>query len=86
MGNRWGKGKRKWGAEEGGGGKVSIQPTRDLSGRESRQRRDFQVSKEGSRDRGGIPKQEGGLQKDWGVLLQYHANIVHIVPIGYMLC
>jgi hypothetical protein len=33
MGNRWGKGKRELGAEEGG--KVSIQPTRDLSGRES---------------------------------------------------
>ncbi len=32
MVNHWGKGKRKWGAK---GGEVSIQPTRDLSGRES---------------------------------------------------
>ncbi len=47
MGNRWGKGKREWGAN--GEGEVSIQPTRDLSGRESHHdaKEGFQVSRKG---------------------------------------
>jgi hypothetical protein len=52
MGNRWGKGKRKWGAN--GGGKVSLQPTRDLSGRESHHdaKEGFQVSRKGVQEQG----------------------------------
>ncbi len=86
---KWGTiGGRGKGNGEQRGGKVSIQPTRDLSGRESYHAKGG-ISKKvrrGPRNRGGIPKQEGGLQKDWGVLLQYHANLVYIVPIVYMSC
>jgi hypothetical protein len=51
MGNRWGKGKREWGAK---GGEVSIQPTRDMSGRESHHdaKEGLQVSKEGIQEQG----------------------------------
>ncbi len=79
MGNRWGKGKREWGAN-GGGGEVSIQPTRDLSGRESHHdaKERFQVSKKGF--------QAKGVIRGLVYALQYHANLVHIVLIVYMSC
>jgi hypothetical protein len=76
MGNRWGKGKREWGAK-GGEGEVSIQPTRDQSGRESHHdaKEGFQVSKRGDRGRRvGISKQRG-VNKGLGVHLQHHANL-----------
>jgi hypothetical protein len=51
MENRWGKGKKVWGAN--GRGEVSLQPTRDLSGRESHHdtKEGFQVSRKGYRSR-----------------------------------
>jgi hypothetical protein len=51
MGNRWGKGKKEWGANGGG---VSLQPTRDLSGQESHHdaKEGFQVSRKGVQEQG----------------------------------
>ncbi len=82
MGNRWGKGKGD--GEEGEG--VSIQPTRDQSGRESHHdaKEGFQVSEKGSRNRGRDFQANGGYQKDWAMHLRYHANLVHIVLIVCM--
>ncbi len=75
----------KWGTigeEEKGmgskrGGEVTIQPTRDLSGRESHhdEKEGFQVSKPGVPGRGvGISKQRG-LSKGLGYALRYHATL-----------
>ena len=67
MGNHWGKGKREWGARRGG--EVSIQPTRDLSGRESHRdaKEGFQVSKKEIEEQGvGVSRQRGVIKrKDW---------------------
>ncbi len=65
---KWGTvgGRGKGNGEQKGGG-VSIQPTRDLSGRESHHdaKEGFQVSKKGAQERGqGFPS-KGGYQKDW---------------------
>jgi hypothetical protein len=62
MGNGWRKGKGD-GEEKGG---VSIQPTRELSGRESHHdaKEGFQVSKKGVQGRGvGISKQRGVIKR-----------------------
>jgi hypothetical protein len=62
MRNRWGEAKGD--GEEGG--EVSIQSTRDQSGRESHHdaKEGFQVSKKGFRDGAEISKQ-GGCKRDW---------------------
>jgi hypothetical protein len=63
MGNRWGEGKGEWGAK---GGEVSLQPTRDLSGRESHHdaKEGFQVSKKGIQEQGeGFPSKRGVIKK-----------------------
>jgi hypothetical protein len=79
MRNRWGKGKREWGAN--GGGEVSIQPTRDLSGRESYHdaKEGFQVSRKGIRECGQGFQVKGGYQRDWVM----HSDIMLIL---YILC
>ncbi len=74
MGSRW-------------GGEVSIQPTRDLSGRESHHhaKEGFQVSRKGVQERGqGF--QAKGLSKGLGCALRYHVNLVHIMLIVFMPC
>jgi hypothetical protein len=80
MGNRWGKGKREWGAN--GGGEVSLQPARDLSGRESHHdaKEGFQVSRKGVQEQGYGFSGKGGYQKEW-VMHSDYANLVHIVLI-----
>jgi hypothetical protein len=50
MGNRWGKGKREWGAEEGGGGQYEPNQGSEWTEVAPRQRRDFQLSKKGSKE------------------------------------
>ncbi len=80
-----GKEKRKWGAN--GGGEVSLQPTRDPSGRESHHvaKEGFQVSRKGHRDRD-WDCQAKGVIKGIGLCTPIYANLVHIVPIVYMSC
>jgi hypothetical protein len=53
IGTVGGKGERGWGAN-GGGGEISLQPTRDLSGRESHfvAKEGFQVSRRGVQKQG----------------------------------
>ncbi len=70
------------------GVEVSIQPTRDLSGRESHHdaKEGFQVSKKRAQERGGKDFQAKGVIKGLGYALQYHANLVYIVLIVYMPC
>ncbi len=50
MGNCWGKGKREWGAEGGGEGQYTANQGTEWTGVAPRQRRDFQVSKKGSKE------------------------------------
>ncbi len=54
-------GRGKGNGEQMGGGEVSIQPTRDLSGRESHHdaKEGFQVSRREFRNGAGISKQRG---------------------------
>jgi hypothetical protein len=66
------------------GGKVRIQPTRDLSGRELHHdaKEGFQVSKKGVQERGqGFPS-TGGYQKDWVM----HSGIMLILYISCSSC
>jgi hypothetical protein len=79
MGNHWGKAK--------GDGEVSIQSTRDQSGRESYHdaKEGFQVSKKGIQGQGqGFPSK--GDVKRIGLCTPNHANLVHIVLIVCMSC
>ncbi len=79
MGNRWGKGKREWGAK-GGGGQYTVQPTWDLSGRESHHdaKERFQVIKKGVQGQGlGFPS-KGVYQKDWVM----HSDIMLLLYIS----
>jgi hypothetical protein len=60
MGNCWGKGKKGMGAD--GGEEVSLQPTRELSGRKSHHdaKEGFQVSRKGIQEQGwGFPGKGG---------------------------
>ncbi len=50
MGNCWGKGKREWGAKEGGEGQFIANQGSEWMGLAPRQRRDFQVSKKGPKE------------------------------------
>ncbi len=64
------------------GGEVSIQPTRDPSGRESHHdaKEGFQVSRKGVQERGqgqGFPS-KGGYQRDWVM----HSDIMLILYIS----
>jgi hypothetical protein len=71
------------------GGGVSIQPTRDQSGRESHHdtKEGFQVSKRGVQGIGvGISKQRGIIKRVGACTSVYHANFVYIVLIVYMSC
>jgi hypothetical protein len=64
------------------GGEVSIQPTRDLSGRESHHdaKEGFQVSKKGIQEQGqGFPSKRWFIKRDWDV----HSDIMLIL---YILC
>jgi hypothetical protein len=82
-------GKGKWDGEQmGGGGEVSLQPTRDLSGQASHHvaKEGFQVSRREYRNRGGIFQAKGNYQGDCAMYLRYNANLVHIVPIVCMSC
>jgi hypothetical protein len=86
---KWGTvGGRGKGNGEQGGGEVSIQPTRDLSGWESHHdaKEGFPVSKKGVQGRGQEFLSKGGLSKGLGYALRYHANLVYIVLIVYMSC
>ncbi len=79
---KWGTvGGRGKGNGEQKGGEVSIQPTRDLSGRESHhdaKKEGFQVSKKGAQEWGkGFPS-KGGYQKDWIM----HSNIMLLLYIS----
>ncbi len=76
-----GRGKVNGEQTAGGGGEVSIQPTRDLSGRESHHdaKEGFQGSKKGAQEWGqGFPS-KGGYQKDWVM----HSGIMLILYISY---
>ncbi len=77
-----GEGEKGIGSKRGG---VSIQPTRDLSGRELHHdaKEGFQVSKRKLRN-GGRDFQANGVIKRIGCALRYHANLVHIVLIMCM--
>ncbi len=70
-----GKGERGWGAN--GGGEVSLQPTRDLSGRESHHvtKEGFQVSRREYRNRGGFFQAKENYQGDCAMCLRYNANL-----------
>jgi hypothetical protein len=78
---KWGTvGGRGKGNGEQKGGEVSIQPTRDLSGRELHHdaKEGFQVSKKGAQERGqGFPS-KGGYQKDWVM----HSDIMLLLYIS----
>jgi hypothetical protein len=77
-----GKGKREWGRK---GGEVSIQPTRDQSGRESHHdaKEVFQVSKKGIQEQGvGISKQMGVLKR----IVLCTSDIMLILYISCKLC
>ncbi len=69
----------KGNGEQMGGGEASIQPTRDLSGRESHHdaKEGFQVSRKGVRNGAGIPSKEG-YQGDWVM----HSDIMLILYIS----
>ncbi len=65
MGNRWGKGKREWGAK-GGGGQYTADQGSEWMGIAPRQRRDFQVRKRGAQGLGeGFPS-KGGFTEGLG--------------------
>ncbi len=68
-----------------GGGKLSIQSTRDQSGQESHHdaKEGFQVSKKGIHGRGpGFPSKE--VVKRIGLCTPNHTNLVHIVLVVCM--
>jgi hypothetical protein len=81
MGNRWGKGKGEWGAKEGEGQYTASQGS-EWTGIAPRQRRDFQVSKRGSRNRGGISKQRGVVKR----IGSCTSDIILILNISCQLC
>ncbi len=78
---KWGiVGGRGKGNGEQKGGEVSIQPTRDLSGRESHHdaKEGFQVSKKGAQEQGqGFPS-KAGYQKNWVM----HSDIMLLLYIS----